>query len=108
MSTQINTEQLKRAAILEAITLTSCNNNVVEQHSKIKQLLAIADDYILDYVLNTYALPYRDYKEGRKVINRETLIDTNEFIHKVGYYSPFIQFCTSSFYIPLEGEEETN
>jgi hypothetical protein len=106
MSNQtLNTESAKRAAILEAVTLASCNDNVVEQTSKINRLMSISDDETLDYVLKTYALPYRDYKEGRRVIDRDTLIDTNEFIRREGYYSPFTIFCTSAFYIPLEGEE---
>jgi hypothetical protein len=84
------TELAKRAAILEAVTLASCDNDSTEQRLNIEKLISIVDDEVLDYVLNKYALPYRDFKEGRKVIDRGTLIDTNEFIRRVGIQRNFI------------------
>jgi hypothetical protein len=103
----INTESSKRSAILEAVSLASCDNNTTEQRVKVERLMSIVDDRVLQYVLNAYAKPYCDWKENRKIIDRETEIDSNEFLKLVGYHSNFSQFCCNCFRIPSPEDDLT-
>ena len=103
----IYTEAGKRQLILEAVTLKSCDGDTNEQRLKIERLSGITDDLVMDYVLNAYVRPYRDYKENRKVLDRDTLIDTNQFLKIVGYHSDFVQFCCNCFRIPFPEDDLT-